>query len=177
MAEPDFFTVRVRTLGELTVAVRDARRAAGMTQADLAKATGLTRPWISQFEHGRAPRASLDRILAMLRALEIETTLTYAVPPRAVTTPPEATPSGPESADGAVGNGEADGAENVGGDHDGGEADGGDDDDDEFITPSSERGSGPVRLPHSVLERVRERRAGYLGSGGAHERSTERDYG
>lgn len=166
MAEPDFFTVRVRTLGELTVAVRDARRAAGMTQADLAKATGLTRPWISQFEHGRAPRASLDRILAMLRALEIETTLTYAVPTRAVTTPPEATPSGPERVDGVVGNND--------------EADGGDDDgddDDEFITQSSERRSGPVRLPHSVLERVRERRAGYLGSGGGHERSTERDYG
>lgn len=142
--DPETFSVRVRTLRELTVAVRDARRAAGMTQAELAAATGLTRSWISQFEHGRAPRASLDRILVMLRALDIRTTLTYPVPPLTPTSKRVKSASRPEH------------SVNHGNDHPE------NDDDDESGAQPSQGDPSPVRLADSLLEKVRARRAGYL---------------
>lgn len=74
------FATGTRTVSDLATSVRDARLAAGMSQADLAKAAHLTRPWVSLFESRRAPNASLTKVLAMMDVLGITIRLTYPVP-------------------------------------------------------------------------------------------------
>ncbi|MEO2385312.1 helix-turn-helix transcriptional regulator, partial [Bifidobacterium longum] len=41
----------------------------GLTQADLSERTGLSRPWINQFEQGKIENASIGRILTLCNAL------------------------------------------------------------------------------------------------------------
>lgn len=74
------FATGARTVSDLATSVRDARLAAGMSQADLATAAHLTRPWVSLFESGRTPNASLAKVLAMMDVLGITIRLTYPVP-------------------------------------------------------------------------------------------------
>ena len=74
------FATRARTLNDIATSVRDARLAAGMSQADLAAAAHLSRPWVSLFESGRAPNASLSKVLAMMDVLGVAIRLTYTVP-------------------------------------------------------------------------------------------------
>lgn len=69
-----------RTVSDLATSIRDARLAAGISQADLATAAHLTRPWVSLFESGRNPNASLAKVLAMMDVLGITIRLTYPVP-------------------------------------------------------------------------------------------------
>lgn len=70
----------VRSIRQLTVALRDARVTKRITQAELAERTGLTRPWISQFEQGRINNASISRILLLCRELEVNLTVSYGTP-------------------------------------------------------------------------------------------------
>lgn len=74
------FATRARTISDIATAVRDARIAAGMSQAELAAAAGLTRPWVSLFESGRTPNASLSKVLAMMDVLGMTVRLSYPVP-------------------------------------------------------------------------------------------------
>ncbi|GAA1699228.1 helix-turn-helix transcriptional regulator [Dietzia cercidiphylli] len=74
------FAARARTLTDIATSVRDARLAAGMSQADLAAAAHLTRSWVSLFESGRAPNASLSKVLAMMDVLGVTIRLAYPVP-------------------------------------------------------------------------------------------------
>ena len=74
------FAARARTLTDIATSVRDARLAAGMSQADLAAAAHLTRSWVSLFESGRAPNASLSKVLAMMDVLDVTIRLAYPVP-------------------------------------------------------------------------------------------------
>lgn len=70
----------IRSIRQLTVALRDARVTKRITQAELAERTGLTRPWISQFEQGRINNASISRILLLCRELEVNLTVSYGTP-------------------------------------------------------------------------------------------------
>lgn len=74
------FSASARTPLDLATSVRDARIAAGMSQADLAAAAHLNRSWVSLFEGGHTPNASLGKVLAMLDVLGVTIRLTYAVP-------------------------------------------------------------------------------------------------
>lgn len=74
------FATRARTLADIATSVRDARLAAGMNQADLAAAARLNRSWVSLFESGRTPNASLSKVLAMMDVLGITIRLSYTVP-------------------------------------------------------------------------------------------------
>lgn len=71
------FSTNPQSVGQVVASLRDARRAQHITQAELAEATGLTRPWISQFEQGKIPNAGLSRILAICHALNVNLTLSY----------------------------------------------------------------------------------------------------
>ncbi|MGF0224940.1 helix-turn-helix domain-containing protein [Dietzia natronolimnaea] len=74
------FAALARTVTDIATSVRDARLAAGMSQADLAAAAHLTRSWVSLFESGRAPNASLSKVLAMMDVLDVTIRLAYPVP-------------------------------------------------------------------------------------------------
>lgn len=74
------FSAKARTPLDLATSVKDARLAAGMSQADLASAAHLTRSWVSLFESGHSQNASLTKVLAMLDVLGVSVRLTYAVP-------------------------------------------------------------------------------------------------
>ena len=52
----------------------------GLTQADLSERTGLSRPWINQFEQGKIENASIGRILTLCNALGITLTVSYGTP-------------------------------------------------------------------------------------------------
>lgn len=79
--------VVVRTEAEATAAtawavgqnVRAARLKAGLTQADLAKATGIARPNIARVESGRHA-ASTDTLRRISNALRVELTILLATP-------------------------------------------------------------------------------------------------
>jgi transcriptional regulator with XRE-family HTH domain len=60
----------IRSVQELGTAIRDARLDRGLTQAELARRSGVSREWIVGVERGRRPRAELSRVLAVLSALD-----------------------------------------------------------------------------------------------------------
>ncbi|MGP9604206.1 helix-turn-helix domain-containing protein [Brachybacterium sp. AOP42-E1-35] len=62
---------RVRTPQDLGAALRDARRARALTQAELARAAEVSREWLIGVEQGRRPRAELEKVLAVLAALDL----------------------------------------------------------------------------------------------------------
>lgn len=68
-------TLTVRKLRDIPQAVLIARRAAGLTQAEVAQRAGVSTRWLSLFENGRTPGAELQRVLAVLAALKIQVRL------------------------------------------------------------------------------------------------------
>jgi HTH-type transcriptional regulator/antitoxin HipB len=80
----------IRSVRQLAVAVRDARIAKKLTQGELAAQTGLTRPWINQFEQGKTQNAGMAKVLLLCRTLDITLTVTYGDFPES----PETTPAG-----------------------------------------------------------------------------------
>jgi y4mF family transcriptional regulator len=60
---------------EIGAQVRDARRARGLTQAVLAERAGVSRKFVIDLERGQRTRAELDRVLAVVRALDLEIAL------------------------------------------------------------------------------------------------------
>lgn len=73
----------IKTLGQLRPILRGFRKSAGLTQAMLASRLGVTQQTYAQFEANPAS-ASVERLFKVLRALDIELTLTltqvYAAP-------------------------------------------------------------------------------------------------
>lgn len=61
---------RIFTPHDLGVAVREARTAAGLTQAELAERADVSREWLIGLERGTRPRAELTKILGVLAALD-----------------------------------------------------------------------------------------------------------
>ncbi|WP_258186271.1 helix-turn-helix transcriptional regulator [Bifidobacterium sp. UTBIF-78] len=80
----------IRSIRQLTVALRDARVTQKLTQEELSRRTGLTRSWISQFEQGRIENASISRILLLCRELGVSFTVSYDVPGQPPATPNQA---------------------------------------------------------------------------------------
>jgi uncharacterized protein len=67
-------SVRRRLDGDIGAVVRDARRSAGLSQAELAAAVGTTQSAVSRWERGHdVPRA--DTLVAILRACGYEADL------------------------------------------------------------------------------------------------------
>ena len=60
---------------ELGAALRDRRTQAGLTQEQLATRAGVSRAFVIDIERGRRPRAELNRVLAVMRALDAAITL------------------------------------------------------------------------------------------------------
>jgi y4mF family transcriptional regulator len=60
----------VRTPHEIGLLIRDRRRAAGITQAELAERVGASREWVRHLESGK-PRLELALTLRALTALGI----------------------------------------------------------------------------------------------------------
>ncbi|AEE47520.1 helix-turn-helix transcriptional regulator [Cellulomonas fimi] len=58
----------VRTMVDMGAVLRDAREAAGRTQAELARAAGVSREWLINVEAGRTA-ADLPRLLAVMGEL------------------------------------------------------------------------------------------------------------
>lgn len=79
------FTASIRSLHQLSITIRDARLSQSMTQSELAKKTHLTRSWVNQFEQGKIPNASIQRILTICDALHIAITCKYTVVDKSAT--------------------------------------------------------------------------------------------
>jgi HTH-type transcriptional regulator/antitoxin HipB len=72
-------TATVRDLG---AALRDARRAAGLSQEALADRAGVSRQWLSRLETGTNPGAELRKVLDVLAALGLAFKLGPSPQPR-----------------------------------------------------------------------------------------------
>ncbi|MGP9538133.1 helix-turn-helix domain-containing protein [Brachybacterium sp. AOP43-C2-M15] len=66
---------RIATPADLGALVRESRRAARLTQADLAAKVGVSREWLIGLERGSRPRAELTKVLAVLDALDMPLTI------------------------------------------------------------------------------------------------------
>jgi HTH-type transcriptional regulator / antitoxin HipB len=64
-------TYSVRSAADLGAAIGDARRDAGLTQQELARRVGISRPYLTQVEHGRTSRL-LDLLFDLLRVVDLE---------------------------------------------------------------------------------------------------------
>ncbi|MDT0203722.1 helix-turn-helix domain-containing protein [Nocardioides sp. AE5] len=64
----------LNTWSRLGPAVRDRRRAAGLTQAELADRAGVSRAWVIRLERG-LDNAEPARVLAVLRILGLDLVL------------------------------------------------------------------------------------------------------
>ena len=67
---------------EIGSRVRAARQAHGLTQAELADVTGLSRTTINQLESGATPDIGVRRLLAVFEALKLDMSVTAQVPRR-----------------------------------------------------------------------------------------------
>jgi transcriptional regulator with XRE-family HTH domain len=64
-------TTRIRSLYDLTAAIRGRRQQLGLSQAELAARAHVSRAWVNEFESGK-PAAELRLVLAIVDALELE---------------------------------------------------------------------------------------------------------
>ncbi|UQR61611.1 helix-turn-helix domain-containing protein [Bradyrhizobium sp. C-145] len=62
----------LKTISDLGLAVREARRRRKLTQKQLAQTLGTTQEWISQFETGRLENPSLGTVLKAFATLGID---------------------------------------------------------------------------------------------------------
>lgn len=60
---------------QLGAALRERRERAGLTQGRLADRAGVSRAFVIDLERGRRPRAELNRVLSVMRALDAAITL------------------------------------------------------------------------------------------------------
>lgn len=63
--------MRARTADDLGRLVRQLRQDAGLSQAEVATAAGVTRQWLVRFEQGRSD-VSLHNVLAVLSVLKLD---------------------------------------------------------------------------------------------------------
>ena len=66
--------MQVRTPVDFGLMIRQARRARGMTQQQLARAAAVGRQWVVAIESGK-PRAELGKVLQTLAALDLSLTI------------------------------------------------------------------------------------------------------
>jgi HTH-type transcriptional regulator / antitoxin HipB len=66
--------MKINSTRDLAAAVRGRRLSLGLSQADLAKRSGVSRPWISHVETGK-PTAEFGRIIRLLDTLGLSLTL------------------------------------------------------------------------------------------------------
>jgi transcriptional regulator with XRE-family HTH domain len=71
----------IRKGADLGHVLAEARRAQGLTQAEMAHQVGLTRVYLNALESGRSTPL-LDHYLRALRRIGAEVTVTYRVPAR-----------------------------------------------------------------------------------------------
>ena len=71
------YTSTIWSKSQLAVAVRDARIARGLTQAELAQRVGVSRPWISRFESGHVENAGVERIMKLFEVLDMRMEVSY----------------------------------------------------------------------------------------------------
>ena len=77
---PELYAIaEVTSCGRLGNALRIARRARGMTQAELGTAAGVSRPQISAIESGLA-NPGMATVMRLLRALDCSLTVVPADP-------------------------------------------------------------------------------------------------
>jgi HTH-type transcriptional regulator / antitoxin HipB len=69
----------IRKGADLGLVLAEARRARGLTQAEMARQVGLTRVYLNALESGRSTPL-LDHYLRALRRIGAEITVTYPVP-------------------------------------------------------------------------------------------------
>lgn len=77
--------MRVHTVRELGAQVRAARRARGMTQADLANRLRVSRDWVVRLEQG-SPRLETQKVLDALSVLGLTLEVADTSPARALPT-------------------------------------------------------------------------------------------
>lgn len=70
-------TFLVRSGSDLGLAISQARRAAGLTQAELAERTAIERTYLAGLEAGKSVQM-LDRALRILRNLGADVTVTWS---------------------------------------------------------------------------------------------------
>jgi HTH-type transcriptional regulator/antitoxin HipB len=63
--------MRISSIQDLASLVRSRRKAAGLTQADLAAQIGAKALWVSQFERGKST-AQVGLVLRALKVLDID---------------------------------------------------------------------------------------------------------
>jgi len=62
---------------DVSKVVAAARRAQGLTQAELAARSGVSTRWLSLFENRKTPGAELGKVLGVLATLGVEVTATF----------------------------------------------------------------------------------------------------
>lgn len=67
--------MRIATLKDLGLILRDRRKALGIGQSDLAAKIGVSRQWLVQIERGK-PRADAGLLLRALKALDLDLEVT-----------------------------------------------------------------------------------------------------
>ncbi|WEV69255.1 helix-turn-helix transcriptional regulator [Bifidobacterium sp. ESL0775] len=72
------FSPAIRSMPQLSATIRDARKAAKLTQTELAKRTSIPRSWLAQLENGKIVNPGLERILTLFSALNITWTAQYS---------------------------------------------------------------------------------------------------
>lgn len=66
---------RVASLADIGTAVRDRRRAAGLTQEDAAHLCGVSVPFMNQLERGSRPGLSITRVMQVCAHLGLTITI------------------------------------------------------------------------------------------------------
>ena len=62
--------LNARSLPRLGTAIAGLRRRRGLTQAELARAAGVSRQWLSSVENGRTPGAEVALLMRLLDTLD-----------------------------------------------------------------------------------------------------------
>ncbi|MDF7640207.1 helix-turn-helix domain-containing protein [Bifidobacterium sp. ESL0784] len=73
----DMFKTQIRSIPQLSATLRDARKAKGLTQSQLANRTNIPRSWLSRMENGKIKDPSAQKIFSLFRELGITTILQY----------------------------------------------------------------------------------------------------
>lgn len=71
--------MRILNLTELGAAIRAARNAKGMSQAELALSVGTKQEWISRLENGRLPNPGLASVMQACTAVDLAISIEGAV--------------------------------------------------------------------------------------------------
>lgn len=70
----------IRNELDLGARLRAERVSRSLTQAQVARAAGVSRGFVTELERGKRPRAELNRVLAVISALDLTVTLGQRIP-------------------------------------------------------------------------------------------------